>query len=168
MINATRISPRPTHTVRDPERGYQVRFNRHPQRKNNFKVAEMYDCYKDGMSLATIAKLYSCTRQAVYDVFQTRGYPLRAKKLRGETWVDGFRFTYAKNNHLRGTVGSRRISLHVYLWEKENGPVPAGYVVYHMDRDEFNNSPENLGLLGKHCMSHVLNPNGNNQHKKSI
>jgi len=157
------ISPRPTRVDKDPERGYQVRYNRHPKRQNNFKVAEMYDCYKDGMSLATIGKLYGCTRQAVYDIFNTRGYPLRTKKLKGLQVVDGINFTLTKGGHLRGTVNGRRLLLHWYVWEKANGPIPSGHCVFHRDRNPANNELANLELLPKSQMSYVFS-GGRNQY----
>lgn len=165
----SRIAPRPTRVDKDPERGYQIRYNRHPKRKNNLKVAEMYDCYKDGMSLATIAKLYApLTRQAVYDIFKSRGYPLRKKKFKGLQILDGIRFTLTKGGHLRGTVGKRRVLMHWYIWEKANGPIPAGHCIFHKDHNPANNSIDNLELLPKSQMSHVFNPGGKNQFTKTI
>ena len=158
------IAPRPTRVDKDPERGYQIRYNQHPQRKNNFKVGEMYDCYKDGMSLATIAKLYGCTRQAVYDVFRSRGYPLRSKKFKGLQILDGIRFTLTKGNHLRGTLpNGHRTLMHWYVWEKAHGRIPDGHCIFHRDRNPQNNALENLELLPKSQMSHIFNPTGRNQ-----
>lgn len=167
-MSTSRIAPRPERGYRDPERGYYIRFNRHPKRKNNFKVGEMYDCYKDGMSLATIGKLYGCTRQAVYNIFQTRGYPLRKKQLRGLQVLDGIRFTLTKGGHLRGTMpGGRRVLMHWYVWEKANGPIPAGHCIFHVDRNPANNALENLQLLPKSQMSFIFNPSGKNQYAKN-
>lgn len=159
-----KIAPRPTKVDKDPEHGYQIRYNRHPNRKNNFKVGEMYDCYKDGMSLATIGKLYSCTRQCVYDIFKARGYPLRTKQLRGLQVLDGIRFTLTKGGNLRGTLpGGRRVLMHWHVWEKANGPIPEGHCVFHKDHNPANNVLDNLELLPKSQMSYVFNPTGRNQ-----
>lgn len=153
----------------DPENGYQVRYNRHPNRKNNLKVAEMYDCYKDGMSLERIAKLYTSagqkiTRQTIYDIFQSRGYPLRSKQYKGLQILDGIRFTLTKGGHLRGSLSDgRRVMMHWYVWEKANGPIPAGHCVFHKDRNPANNTLENLELLPKAQMLYVFNPTGRNQ-----
>lgn len=32
-------------------------------------------------------------------------------------------------------------------WEKENGPIPAGRVIHHKDRDVLNDAIENLAAL---------------------
>jgi hypothetical protein len=164
----SRIADQPKRVDIDPVRGYAIRYNRHPQRKNNFKVAEMYDAYKDGMSLATIAKLYApLTRQAVYDTFRSRGYPLRTKKFKGLQMLDGIRFTLTKGGHLRGTQSNgRRVLMHWYVWEKAHGPIPPGHCIFHKDRNPANNALENLELLPKAQMSYVFNPGGRNQFSK--
>lgn len=160
----SRIAERPVWIYKEPTRGYEIRFNRHPNRKNNFKVGEMYDCYKDGMSLAAIGKLYGRTRQAIYDTFRSRGYPLRSKKFKGLHILDGIRFTLTKGGHLRGThPDGRRILMHWYVWEKAHGPIPPGHCVFHRDRNPANNAIENLELLPKSQMSYVFNPTGRNQ-----
>lgn len=163
----SRIAPRPTRVDKEPDRGYQIRYNRHPRRKNNFKVGEMYDCYKDGMSLGTIANLYNCTRQSIYSVFVRRGYPLRSKKFKGLQIFNGIRFTLTKGGHLRGTLpDSRRVLMHWYVWEKANGPIPKDHCIFHRDRNPANNLLDNLELLPKQQMSYVFNPTGRNQFSK--
>lgn len=37
--------------------------------------------------------------------------------------------------------------LHIYVWEKHNGPVPYGYHVHHIDHNQDNNDIENLELV---------------------
>lgn len=160
----SRIAPRPTHTDRDPQRGYLIRYNRHPKRRNNFKVGEMYDCYRDGMSLATIAKLYGCTRQAVYDVFRSRGYKLRTKKLAGARVVDGVRYTFDGAGYLRGTHGGKRVYLHKLVWQRAHGPVPAGFQIHFIDNNKENCSLENLELVPLTEASRRFNPTGRNQY----
>jgi hypothetical protein len=39
--------------------------------------------------------------------------------------------------------------LAVFIWERENGPLPAGYVVHHKDRDTINDSPDNLEAISR-------------------
>lgn len=159
-----RIAPRPTQADRDPERGYLIRYNQHPKRKNNFKVGEMYDCYKDGMSLSTIAKLYSVSRQAVYDVFKSRGYKLRSKKLKGARVIDGVRYTFDAAGYLRGTKDGRRVYLHRLIWEHTHGPVPDGFQLHFKDNDKEHCAIENLELVPLERMSRVFNPTGRNQY----
>lgn len=41
----------------------------------------------------------------------------------------------------------KRVRLHVYVWEKMNGPLPDGWHVHHIDFDKNNNEPENLRAM---------------------
>lgn len=148
----------------------KIRYNRHRKRKNNLQVAAMYAMYnsKDPetgrlRSLASVALAYKKTRQAVYDLFRSRGYPLRTKKLEGRTEHDGIIFTFCKGGYLRGSWGKRRILMHQYVWEKANGPISPEYVLHHIDGNRTNNSIENLELVRKKEMSKKFNPKGNNQ-----
>lgn len=148
------IGPRSTRVDKDPDRGYEIRYNRHPRRKNNFKIAEMYDCYRDGMSLATIAKLYKCTRQAVWDVFRTRGYPMRSKDKAGRyhTTCYGVKWYRTKDGYLRGTLEGRRTTLHKVVWERARGPVPRTHVLRFVDGDKTRCTLSNLELVEKTSM----------------
>lgn len=145
----------------------KVLKNKHPNRKNNQVVAAMYSAYQSGMSLEQIAKLYRKTRQCVYDLFRSRGYPLRSKQHKGLTIIDGVRFTETKGGYLRGTFNKKRILAHWYVWEKAHGPIPAGYVIHHKDHDPKNNSLENLELVARDKMGKTFNPNGRNQFSTS-
>src|SRR5579871_2739844 len=103
---------------------FAVRVNKHPRRKNNVQVNVMYELYLDGHSLAEIAAMYHKTRQAVYDVFRSRGYQLRSKQLKGLQIIDGIRFTEMKGGYLRGSApDGRRMLMHHYVWEKANGSI---------------------------------------------
>lgn len=41
------------------------------------------------------------------------------------------------------------IMLHVYLWEKENGPVPEGHIIIFKDKNPLNCRPENLECISQ-------------------
>jgi len=141
-----------------------VRFNRHKNRKNNDLVAAMFAMYETGKSLEQVGEVYRKTRQAVYDVFRSRGYPLRSKQLKGLTIRKGIRFTETKGGYLRGTLpDGRRVLLHRVVWEEANGPIPRGFVVHHKDLDQKNNSIENLELIPLSGMGKKFNPLGRNQ-----
>ncbi len=86
----------------------QVKFNKHPKRKNNEIVAAMYAMYQMGKSLAEVGVFYHKTRQAVYDMFRSRGYPLRSKQFKGLQILEGIRFTEMKGGYLRGTLPDGR------------------------------------------------------------
>lgn len=67
--------------------------------------------------------------------------------------IDGFRFGidkktgyYISNKPINGKTRKR---LHVYIWEKFNGPVPLGCHVHHIDWNKRNNAIENLDVLSK-------------------
>lgn len=146
----------------------KILFNKHPKRKNNDLVAAMHAMYKGGRgvdpkSLEEVGRVYGKTRQAVYDTFQTRGYPLRSKKMEGVIFIKGVRYIPDKYGYLRGTIRGKRVHAHRYLWEKENGKIPSGFVLYFKDGNKNNVSMENLDLLAKENMSKVFNPTGRNQ-----
>lgn len=155
--------------------GNVVRFNQHLKRKNNDIVAAMYAMYINGnedgpVSIAGVAKTYKRSRQAVWDVFRTRGYPLRSKKLKGLTGIDGIWFTETKGGYLRGTIPGRgRMLAHHYVWERAHGGegVPEGHVLTFRDGNKHNVTMENLELVLKKDMSRRFNPHHNNQHTKS-
>lgn len=44
-------------------------------------------------------------------------------------------------------IEGKRKRLHVYIWEKENGKVPKGYEVHHIDKNKDNNELKNLKIL---------------------
>lgn len=47
-------------------------------------------------------------------------------------------------------IGNKRMRLHVYVWETENGKkAPKGYDVHHIDEDKSNNDISNLVLLSR-------------------
>lgn len=131
---------------------FKVHVNGHPLRKNNGVVNTMYALYLDGRSLAAIGKIYGKTRQAIYDMFRSRGYELRHKPLKGLMIIDGFQFTETKGGYLRGTVSGRRILAHQYVWEKANGAIPADVVLHFKDNDPKNITIDNLEIVSKKLM----------------
>lgn len=146
--------------VTDEESGLEVRFNLHPRKKNNLRVAAMYGAYSGGMSLEEVARLYRVSRQAVYDVFRTRGYPLRSKESAGRyhTTCHGTRWYKTKGGYLRGTVGGVRKLLHQHVWELSNGPIPPGHVLHFKDGNPARCALSNLELVPKGQMSARFNP----------
>ena len=48
---------------------------------------------------------------------------------------------------------------HLYLWIKENGPLPAGHILTFLDGDKENCEPDNLMLISR-AVSVYLNRNG--------
>lgn len=151
----------------------KVLFNKHRNRRNHEIVAAMYAMYStrhpdtgELRSLEYVAKVYKKSRQAVYDLFKSRGYPLRSKPMRGLQVYDGIKFTLHKGGYLRGTVKGQRVLMHHYIWEKNKGKLPKDHCIYHLDRNKENNEIENLSLVHKSQMSAVFNPNNHNQYTK--
>lgn len=67
---------------------------------------------------------------------------------------DGYRFYkdgrgyWLSSNGLKKSSGKTGpVRLHIYVWEKYNGPIPAGHEVHHKDHNPDNNEIENLELL---------------------
>lgn len=127
----------------------KIKYNKHPKRKNNDLVAAMYAMYETGKSLEYIGGIYNRSRQAVYDVFKSRGYVLRSKQMKGLQVLDGYNFTLTRGGYLRGSVNGERILMHRYVWREHKGVIPKGFDIHHLDEDKTNNSVENLECLPK-------------------
>jgi|GEM_PF-3505190 len=143
----------------------KIRYNKHPRRKNNDLVAAMYAMYRRGpdgkpKSLAEVGNMYRKTRQAIYDVFRTRGYKLRSKPVKPFVIVGGRKFTARNDGYWRATSGDRK-QLHVYVWEKFNGKLPIGCGIHHKDKDRSNNNIANLVCLTVKEISSKHNPHLN-------
>lgn len=70
---------------------------------------------------------------------------------------DGIRFYPDQRGYWMAKKGPRTerpIRLHVYVWEKFNGPVPKGFHVHHKDRNKDNNEIKNLELM--HRTEHLI------------
>ncbi len=65
-------------------------------------------------------------------------------------FIDGYKFRRDKKTgyYLSSTkIDGGRKRLHVYVWEKENGKVPNGYHVHHINENKYDNEISNLKLL---------------------
>lgn len=143
----SRIAEKSDRVIKESN-GMEIRFNRHPKRKNNFQVAGMYEAYKSGKSLEEVAKVYRKTRQTVYGVFRSRGYKLRTKELKGLQILDDIKFTFTKGGYLRGSFKCRRLLMHQYVWEKHaDKKLERGWVIIHKDLNKENNLFENLEAM---------------------
>ena len=141
----------------------EVRYNKHPRRKNNDVVAAMYAMYQTPKSLEEVGRAYHKTRQSIYELFRTRGYELRGKQLKGLQVLDGINFTEMKGGYLRGTTLRGRTTMHRYVWQKHRGKIPVGYVVYHKNGNRADNKISNLRLVALSDMPRTFNPEGRNQ-----
>lgn len=60
--------------------------------------------------------------------------------------------------------------LHRMVWEYNNGPIPDGYEVHHVDGDKSHNDIENLQLLPReeHGRLHMRDPDRKEQSRRAI
>lgn len=67
----------------------------------------------------------------------------------GYAIVDGYKFRkdVKSGYYLSGSINGKRIRLHRYIWEKENGKIPKGYDIHHIDHNKDNNDISNLELI---------------------
>ncbi len=70
---------------------------------------------------------------------------------RKTAYFDGYKFRRdAKTGYYlanKPTYMGHRERLHVYVWRKNNGPIPEGYHVHHVDEDKSHNDIENLRCI---------------------
>lgn len=148
------------------EAGNTVRLNKHINRKNHLLVAAMYAMYLEGpdgkpCTVEEVGRVYKKTRQAVFALFKSRGYPLRSKPKKEFQIFDGRKFTPRHDGYWRATAGDRK-QMHVYVWEKANGRLlPAGHGIHHKDLDRANNKIENLVLMTIQEISSKFSPHLN-------
>lgn len=71
----------------------------------------------------------------------------------GYAYYDGHKFRKdIKSGYYLSTakIDGNRKRLHVYVWEKFNGPVPQGYNIHHFDENKNDNQIDNLMCMTKH------------------
>lgn len=158
-MDRERMNNMPTDELKLPNK---VRYNKHPRRKNNDRVAAMYAMYASGKSLADVGEAYGVTRQSMYQVFYRRGYEMRSKPKRFLTIVDGIPWTWHDKGGMRGTLpDGRRVLLHHYIWEKANGPVPKGFSIVFVNGNKRDVRIENLHMLSVAEVSSIMSPHLN-------
>lgn len=115
---------------------------------------DMYAMYVKGYSLEDVGKMFGKARQNVWQGFKIRKWGMRTKKTLPFIMVDGIKFSISKRGYYVATNG--RLFLHRHIWQKQNGPIPKGYDIHHIDKNPLNNSLDNLVLLshGDHRSLH--------------
>jgi hypothetical protein len=115
---------------------------------NSKEILEAHKRYLLGSSLSQVAKYYKVSRQRLWGAFNRMGLSTRPLRAINEdvVTIDGFNFTPDKDGYYRRTT-SPRLQLHRYLWERDIGEIPEGYVLKSKDGDKKNYSPNNYTLI---------------------
>lgn len=148
---ASQVTEKPANHVLHTKR----KFNR-----NDEIVGAMYAMYTTPdpdtgqlRSLSHIGRVYRKDRQTIYSLFKTRGYKLREKKNKDSAGVQSFRgiyfYPFKKTGSLRGTVGKKRVFMHIFVWQTFRGEIPKNRFIYHKDGNRSNNKISNLFIKDK-------------------
>lgn len=112
-------------------------------------TCEMYGFYKDGKTLAEVAKMFGVRRQGVWDRFKRRGLPMRSENIRGGVGAlphvdfQGGKYAPYTDGYFRKTTGDRSL-LHWDIWIAAHGPIKRRHEVRFIDGDRMNVVLENL------------------------
>lgn len=65
---------------------------------------------------------------------------------------------------------ANKVYLHRYIYEKENGKIPKGFIIHHIDEDRQNNNIDNLECITRkrHNIIHMTGRKHSNETKKKI
>ena len=125
---------------------------------------EVIELYLAGYSCGDIARMFSMSRQAVWERLTRSKVKLRTKKVLPFVVYDGIKFTPRGNGYYRATSRDKNLFLHRYIYEKEVGIIPEGYDIHHIDFDRQNNRVDNLECISKSEHTSKYSP-GHNQYK---
>ena len=123
-----------------------------------------HNFYMKGMSLEQVAEEIGVSRQCVFKAFLKRGFELRGPNFRPFQIYDGKKFTLRNNGYYSLSTDDRML-MHRYVWEKENGLIPDGWDIHHLNEDKTDNRIENLECLPKAEHTRRYSPH-NNQYTK--
>lgn len=129
------------------------------------KAMTMYELYRGGNSLASVARTFGVSRQSVYKMFKLRNLVLRERpKPLPHVLFCGHKYTLRNTGYYGRTRGARTL-LHRDVWQQEHGEIPSGLDVHHRDRNRANNRLSNLALISRAEHSRLY-PGRQNQHTK--
>lgn len=134
-------------------------------RKDRDEIKRMYE---NGFSCSQLSKMYGVTRQSIHILLTRMGTQFRKTKLLPYIMYDGRKWTISKTTGYYRDTAERKhnVSLHRYIWEKHNGPIPCNYDIHHIDENKSNNDLSNLQMILK--ANHTrLHCKGYNQFRNS-
>ncbi|GHV89874.1 hypothetical protein AGMMS50268_03770 [Spirochaetia bacterium] len=135
--------------------------------RNDKRANEAVELYISGMSLAKVAKVMGCSRQAVHDMCRLRPeYKPRKAKPSECQYFNGVKYTKRVTGYFLSTNGDRTL-MHRDVWQYNNGPIPDDFDIHHKDHDKSNNGIENLEMLSKSEHARMYST-GKNQFTKRI
>lgn len=137
-------------------------------RPDRYEIKRLYE--EDGYSCSQLAAMYGITRQSVHELLVRVGTNFRKNKELPFIMYDGRKWTISKSTGYYRCTKSRKVhvSLHRYVWEKHNGPIPDGYDIHHIDWNKLNNDISNLELIShsEHSRKYAHRKNKYNKWKK--
>lgn len=136
-------------------------MSRKPYQRDDARALAMRERYDAGLSLAQIASEFGVTRQAVYDVFKWRDWPLRPRPERRQTVTYAGRIYSLRNNGYYAATSGDRHLLHRRMWEDAHGPIPDGWDIHHCDEDKTHNALDNFECLPKAEHTRLYSPSCN-------
>lgn len=122
--------------------------------------------YEMGYSCEKVGKMFSMTRQAVWERLRINNIETRKKIVLPFVIYDGIKFTPSEYGYYRSTRRDKHIALHRYKYEKEVGKIPNGYEIHHIDGKKDNNDIKNLECLSKSEHTKKYSPH-HNQYKNN-
>lgn len=130
--------------------------------RDDAKYELMYIEYQKGFSLSAVGKMFSMTRQAVWDGFKNRELKLRTKTTLPYLFFNGLKYTLRNTGYYGLTTDDRRL-MHRDVWIFYNGQIPPDHDIHHIDLNKQNNDPHNLEVYSKSDHASKFS-SGHNQH----
>ena len=102
-------------------------------------IDELKSLREQGYSIGEIGKMYGVTKQAIWMKLKLEGIEEKRKMIPFIIY-DNIKWVLYKDGYYRHS----KLKLHRYVYEKEHGAIPKGFVIHHKDGDTSNNNIANL------------------------
>jgi hypothetical protein len=138
--------------------------------KYNWKIdiKEIKALYEKGFSCTQVGLALGCSRQSIWERLKKSKTETRKNKVLPYIIYDNKKWTVLKSTGYYRLTTSRKkhISLHRYVWEQNNGSIPSGFDIHHIDNNKQNNDIKNLECLSKSEHTKKYSPH-HNQYKNN-